>query len=41
MVEVNTNKRAKALKEDKRLCKEFGFISGMLKSLLVEGLSSK
>ena len=41
MVDANKSKPAKALKEDKRLCKEFGFISGMLKSWLEEGLSSK
>ena len=31
MDEVKKNKRAKALKEVKRLCKEFGFTAGMLK----------
>lgn len=30
------NERANALKEVKRLCKEFGFTTGMLKSALTE-----
>lgn len=37
MAEAEKNKRASALKEIKRLCKEFGFTSGMLKGLLAEG----
>ena len=37
MVEVKKNERANALKEVKRLCKEFGFTAGMLKSALAEG----
>ena len=37
MVEAKKNKRAKTLKEVKRLCKEFGFTAGMLKGSLVEG----
>jgi hypothetical protein len=36
MVEAKKNERV-ALKEIKRLCKEFGFAAGMLKGLLVEG----
>ena len=39
MVDANKSKRAKALKEEKPLCKEFGIISEMLKSSLEEGLS--
>ena len=31
MVEAKKNERANALKEVKRLCKEFGFTTGMLK----------
>ena len=31
MVEAKKNERANALKEVKRLCKEFGFTAGMLK----------
>ena len=30
MVEAKKNERANALKEVKRLCKEFGFTAGML-----------
>ena len=38
MVEEKKNERgANALKEVKRLCKEFGFTAGMLKSSLAEG----
>ena len=37
MVEAKKNERAGALKEIKRLCKEFGFAAGMLKGSLVEG----
>ena len=37
MVEANKNERANALKEVKRLCKEFGFTADMLKSELAEG----
>ena len=33
----NKNERASALKEVKRLCKEFGFTAGMLKGSLAEG----
>ena len=37
MVEAKRNERANALKEVKRLCKEFGFTSRMLKGALAEG----
>jgi len=37
MVEAKRNERANALKEVKRLCKEFGFTAGMLKGSLAEG----
>ena len=37
MVEAKNNERAKALKEVKRLCKEFGFTAGMLKESLAKG----
>ena len=37
MVEAKKNGGAIAPKEVKRLCKEFGFTSGMLESLLAEG----
>ena len=37
----NENERAKALKEVKRLCKEFGFTAGMLKNSLAEGRKVK
>ena len=36
MVEAKKNERANALKELKRLCKEFGFTAGMLKGSLAE-----
>ena len=36
MVEAKKNERANALKEVKRLCKEFGFTAGMLKGALGE-----
>ena len=41
MVEVNNNERANALKEVKRLCKEFGFTAGMVKGWLAEGRKQK
>ena len=41
MVEAKKNERANALKEVKRLCKEFGFTSGMLKGSLAEGRKNK
>ena len=37
MIESKKNEHANALKEVKRLCKEFGFTAGMLKDLLTEG----
>ena len=37
MGEAKQNERANALKEVKRLCKEFSFTAGMLKRSLVEG----
>ena len=37
MVEAKKNERANALKEVRRLCKEFGFTAGMLKGSLAEG----
>ena len=37
MDEANKNERTKALKEVKRLLKEFRFTGGMLKGLLAEG----
>jgi hypothetical protein len=37
MIEFNKNERANAVKEVKRLCKEFGFTAEMLKDSLAEG----
>ena len=37
MAEAKKNKRANALKEVKRLCKEFRFTAGMLKGALAKG----
>ena len=37
MAEAKKNERANALKEVKRLCKEFGFTAGMLKGSIAEG----
>ena len=37
MNKAKKNERANALKEVKRLCKEFGFTSGILKGSLTEG----
>ena len=37
MVEAKKNECANALKEVKRLCKEFNFTAGMLKGSLVKG----
>ena len=37
MVEAKKNECANTLKEVKRLCKEFGFMTRMLKGSLVEG----
>ena len=39
MVEANKNESANALNEVKRLCKKFGFTTGMLKSSLAKGCS--
>ena len=36
MTQAKKNERANALKEVKRLCKEFGFTAGMLKGSLAE-----
>jgi len=41
MVEAKKNERANALKEVKRLCKEFGYTAGMLKGALVGGRKKK
>lgn len=41
MVEAKKNERANALKEVKRLCKEFGFTAGMLNGSLAEGRKAK
>jgi hypothetical protein len=41
MAEANKSERTNALKEAKRLCKEFGFTAGMLKGSLAEGRKSK
>ena len=41
MVAAKKNERANALKEVKRLCKEFGFTAGMLKGSLAEGRKKK
>ena len=41
MIEIKKNERANALKEVKRLCKEFGFIAGMLNSALAKGRGEK
>ena len=41
MVEAKKNERANALKEVKRLCKEFGFTAGMLKGALAKGRGKK
>ena len=37
MVEAKKNERANALKELKRLCKEFDFTAGIFKGSLAEG----
>jgi hypothetical protein len=37
MAEAKKNECTNALKEVKRLCKEFGFTAGMLKGALAEG----
>ena len=41
MTEAKKNERANALKEVKRLCKEFGFPAGMLKGSIADGRKSK
>ena len=41
MAEAKKNERTNALKEVKRLCKEFGFPAGMLKSSLADGRQKK
>ena len=41
MVEAKRNESANALKELKRLCKEFGFTFGMLKNALAKGRGEK
>ena len=41
MVKADKNEQAKALKEVKRLCKEFGFTAGMLKGALAKGRGEK
>tara|TARA_B100001063_G_C16371628_1_gene361047 strand:- start:130 stop:300 length:171 start_codon:yes stop_codon:yes gene_type:complete len=38
MVESKKNDRSNALKEVKRLCKEFGFTAGMLNVSLAKGV---
>tara|TARA_R110000823_G_C15895719_1_gene496419 strand:+ start:174 stop:299 length:126 start_codon:yes stop_codon:yes gene_type:complete len=37
MTEAKKSERENALKEVKRLCKDFGFTAGMLKGFLAEG----
>jgi hypothetical protein len=39
MVEAKKNERTSALKEVKRLCKEFGFTAGIFKGALAKGRS--
>ena len=41
MPEAKKNERANALKEVKRLCKEFDFTAGMLKGYLAESRTKK
>lgn len=41
MIEANKNELANPLKAVKRLCKEFGFTAGMLKSLHAKGRGEK
>ena len=41
MVEAKKNERTNALKEVKRLCKEFGFMAGMLKGSISDGRKPK
>ena len=39
--EAKKNERTNALKEVKRLCKEFGFTAGMLKGSIADGRKPK
>ena len=41
MAEAKKSERTNALKEVKRLCKEFGFTAGMLKGSLAERRAKK
>lgn len=41
MAEAKKSERTNALKEDKRLSKEFGFTGGMLKGALAEGRTKR
>jgi len=41
MAEAKKNERTNALKEVKRLCKEFGFTAGMLKGSISEARKPK
>ena len=41
MAEAKKNERTSALKEVKRLCKEFGFTARMLKGSIAEGRTEK
>ena len=41
MVEAKKSERIDTLKEVKRLCKEFGFTTGMLKGSLIKGGKKK
>ena len=41
IIEAKKNELAFALKEVKRLCKEFGFTAGMLKGALAKGRGEK
>ena len=41
MAEAKKNKRANALKEIKRLCKEFDFTARILKGSLADGRKAK
>ena len=41
MAEAKRNERKNALKEVKRLCKQFGFTAGMLKGSFAKGLGEK
>ena len=41
MIEAKKNKRPNELRDVKRLCKEFGFMAGMLKGSLSKGRGEK